>query len=306
MYDDTAGTPDITPEHVVTEQWIDTDGNGTLDQHLIDYDGDGQADIQYDDFGADGLAHHALVDANGDGVADAEFAGIDSAGIAHDVALDTDGDGYADVAFSDHAGLAAAALDPSSQADPAYVTDGTHGPFPADPATVSDSTEVTDPTAGGTDLTSDSSGVDTAWTSTDAADGTGLVGADHTAVPGPFDDALNTGMSPDTAALASSIDAQMHDATVQYQAAMDPSSVSAGDLADSTAHIDATAQATGALEGQVVAGQIDNEVTQEEQAQQWSDEAHETATTDWIASENAISEADQAVWDSEQAHESGE
>ncbi|WP_285560709.1 hypothetical protein [Actinoplanes regularis] len=142
------------------------------------------------------------------------------------------------------------------------------------------------------------------------ADGTadfayGTLVADQPAQP-PFPAATTgpfpvPGVSSDTQALMDSLNSQMSDASTIYHSAIDPGSVSTGDVAAATGRIDNASRMTGALEGYVAAQEITNDVRADEIDRSAMESAQETATTTWIESERAANAADWAVWESEKA-----
>jgi hypothetical protein len=105
-------------------------------------------------------------------------------------------------------------------------------------------------------------------------------------------------LSGDTAALVGNINGMMADAVTQYDAALDPSSVTVEDLDASTSHIHDASAAAASLQGSTAAQEIDNEVTRHDLEQSWSEAASTEATDTWIDAEHSIDRADQAVWES--------
>ncbi|GIE30556.1 hypothetical protein Ait01nite_036010 [Actinoplanes italicus] len=225
--------------------------------------------FEWSDTDGDGIIDSQLVDADGDGQTDLQITDANLDGTADKLLMDHTGDGIADLLSErDAFGIEHVTVD--ADGDTLADAEFTDGPFPADPPPAEEALFVVD----------------------DA--------------PPVFDTAAPTvapvpaGLTGDTAALVGSINSQMADAGLIYDSAMNPGSVSGTDVNAAMERADNAARNAQSLAGYTYEDQVSNEIYKHDLEQQYLETAHTEATDAWIESENAISRADQAVWDSEQ------
>jgi hypothetical protein len=225
--------------------------------------------FEWSDTDGDGIIDSQLVDADGDGQTDLQFTDSDLDGTADTLLMDHTGDGTADLQSErDASGTEHVTVD--SDGDTLADAEFTGGPFPAEPAAPSEALFVVD------------------------EEPEPVVEAPVFEAP----PAAPPGLTGDTAALVGSINSQMADAGSIYRSAMDPGSVPDDAVNAAMERADNAARNAQVLAGYTYEDQVSNEVYQHDLSQEYTEAAHTEATDAWIGSENAISRADQAVWDS--------
>jgi hypothetical protein len=229
--------------------------------------------FEWSDTDGDGIIDSQLVDADGDGQTDLQFTDSDLDGTADTLLMDHTGDGTADLQSErDASGIEHVAVD--TDGDTLADAEFTDGPFPAEPPATSEALFVVD--------------------AEPVREAPPVFEAPVFEAP----PAAPPGLTGDTAALVGSINSQMADAGSIYRSAMDPGSVPDDEVNAAMERADNAARNAQVLAGYTYEDQVSNEVYQHDLSQEYTEAAHTEATDAWIGSENAISRADQAVWDS--------
>ncbi|MFD0744406.1 hypothetical protein ACFQ1L_23270 [Phytohabitans flavus] len=232
--------------------------------------GDDQVTEQWNDLDGDGIIDTQLVDVDGDGQTDLQYTDTNVDGAPDLMMTDYDADGVADVqAFRDSAGVDHVAVDVDSDglADQVFSS----GPFPV---------EVSAPVGTG-----------------DAP----IFDVPATTLPDAGPSATTYGLTGDTAAIADSVNASMADAGTIYDSVVDPGSVSDAEVDAAMERADNAAQNSRLLEGDIYQREVSNDIYQGNLDRQYSEEASRIETDTYIETENAVSRAEDAVWQSEQA-----